>query len=255
MNRSSLNGASLHAEAVCELPLELKEMLKGGLALLWRSFEYARDLNAEITEFAVDRDDLYQAGLSAVDLRWLIARGYVESTPKSVQFAGPKLPREKNWRFAGNDTGFVLTNAGAVFAVALISRASQPKVPMPAKTLITNRADDAGIPAIAVAISAGTKPSWDRDRKELHFGEWVIKQFRWAAINQETILMAFEEDGWPARIDDPLPQKLNQDPKARLHDTIKCLNRNHKRRLLRFNGDGTGTGILWEILRDAESES
>jgi hypothetical protein len=66
--------------------------------------------------------------------------------------------------------------------------------------------------------------------------------------------MAFEEDGWPPRIDDPLPQKLNQDPKSRLHDTIKCLNRNHRKRLIRFSGDGTGEGVVWTAVSGDEAD-
>jgi hypothetical protein len=79
-------------------------------------------------------------------------------------------------------------------------------------------------------------------------GEKVVKEFKLPASNQATILMTFEEDGWPRRIDDPLPPALNCDPKHRLHDTIKNLNRNQKISLLRFMGDGTGRGILWEIV-------
>src|SRR5215469_6589668 len=61
-----------------EIPVVLKEMLKGGLSLLWRGFEYARDLDTDGREFAVAFDALYQSGLTAIDVRWLIARGYIE---------------------------------------------------------------------------------------------------------------------------------------------------------------------------------
>jgi hypothetical protein len=33
----------------------------------------------------------------------------------------------------------------------------------------------------------------------------VVKEFKLPAPNQETILTAFQEEGWPPRIDDPLP--------------------------------------------------
>jgi hypothetical protein len=65
---------------------------------------------------------------------------------------------------------------------------------------------------------------------------------------QEAILMAFEEENWPPRIDDPLPVHPDMLPKRRLHDTIKSLNRNQKRPLIRFMGDGTGEGVRWESL-------
>lgn len=60
--------------------------------------------------------------------------------------------------------------------------------------------------------------------------------------------MAFEEEGWPPRIDDPLPPLAQLDPRRRLHDTIKALNRKQKRALLRFMGDGSGEGIRWEFI-------
>jgi hypothetical protein len=89
-------------------------------------------------------------------------------------------------------------------------------------------------------------PSWDGQRKELRLGEELVKQYRWPAVNQELVLAAFQEESWPPRIDDPIPAALTQDAKCRLQDTIKSLNRNQKRRLLHFRGDGTGEGILWE---------
>ena len=66
--------------------------------------------------------------------------------------------------------------------------------------------------------------------------------------NQEAILAAFQEDGWPARIDDPLPPVAETDPKRRLSDTIKCLNRKQQNALVRFSGDGTGEGVLWDLV-------
>src|SRR5438067_293599 len=87
MNRPepTRNGSASCDGSATELPVVLKEMLKGGLALLWRSFEYARDLHTVGWEFAVGCDALHEAGLSAIDLRWLIARGYVECAPKLNQ--------------------------------------------------------------------------------------------------------------------------------------------------------------------------
>jgi hypothetical protein len=92
------------------------------------------------------------------------------------------------------------------------------------------------------------RPIWDRDRHELRFGALLIKQFKLPSPNQETILVVFEEENWPPRIDDPLPPSDAVDAKQRLHDTIKNLNRNQKHRLLRFMGDGTGQGVRWELI-------
>ena len=97
-------------------------------------------------------------------------------------------------------------------------------------------------------------PHWDRDRRELWLGKKLVKQFRLPSRNQETILAAFEEEGWPGSIDDPLPPQPEQDTKRRLHETIRSLNRHQKHHLLRFQGDGTGQRVMWDrIIRRTRS--
>ncbi len=96
-------------------------------------------------------------------------------------------------------------------------------------------------------------PSWDCELQELRVGITIIKQFKVPARNQETILSAFQEEGWPVFIDDPLPQHSEIDPKRRLHDTINSLNRNQKNDLIRFRGNGSGEGIRWELMRPSDS--
>ena len=82
----------------------------------------------------------------------------------------------------------------------------------------------------------------------------LVKRFKWPAANQEAVLSAFQEEGWPVRIDDPLPPQPEQDSKRRLGDTIKCLNRKQKSQLIHFRGDGTGQGVVWELVEpDAEA--
>ena len=89
---------------------------------------------------------------------------------------------------------------------------------------------------VSAMKSSMSNPKWDRDRHELRVGDRIVKRFKRPAVNQETILATFEDDGWPSRIDDPLPTLAEQDPKQRLHDTIKCLNRSQKRHLIHFQG-------------------
>ena len=94
------------------------------------------------------------------------------------------------------------------------------------------------------------RPRWDRDRQEFRVGGQLVKAFKLPSPNQRMILMAFEEEGWPPRIDDPLPPHNHVDPKRRLHDTIKSLNRNQKSSLIRFMGDGTGQGVRWHLVEE-----
>ncbi len=82
----------------------------------------------------------------------------------------------------------------------------------------------------------------------LCFNRRIVKRFKWRAVNQEMILSAFQEEGWPVRIDDPLAPSPEVAMKRRLSDTIKCLNRKQQSKLLHFRGDGTGQGILWEVV-------
>lgn len=92
----------------------------------------------------------------------------------------------------------------------------------------------------------GAIPIWDEAAGELWFAGLLVKVFRRAAADQRTILCAFQELGWPARIDDPLPPKRGKSRHRRLHDAINNLHRRMLHSVLRFRGDGTGEGILWE---------
>jgi hypothetical protein len=121
----------------------------------------------------------------------------------------------------------VLTSAGIVFA-------RQVCEPM-AKT-----DSDAG------RSPTRENPHWEQGTRMLWLGESIVKQFKLPAPNQECILTALQEEGWPSCIDDPLPPTPGVDSKRRLHDTIFRLNRGQRRRLIRFNGNGNGLAIHWE---------
>ncbi len=94
-------------------------------------------------------------------------------------------------------------------------------------------------------------PKWDSDRRELSLDGVILKHFRRAAPNQERLLQAFEEDGWPHEIDDPLPRTNGVLPGERLRETIKRLNRSVAPRLIRFGGDGSGQRVVWRHLAGA----
>jgi len=91
-------------------------------------------------------------------------------------------------------------------------------------------------------------PAWDSIRRELRLGDIVLKRFRQPAKNLETILAAFQEEGWPPGIDDPLPGGDSVDAHERLHDAVKKLNKQTVH-LIRFLRDGTGQGIIWEFVK------
>jgi hypothetical protein len=93
-----------------------------------------------------------------------------------------------------------------------------------------------------------TKPAWDARRRELRVGDFLVKRFRVPAENQSLVLSAFEEEGWPAYIDDPLPMKSKIVPKQRLHNAITRLNGSQLVPILRFHGNGNGDAIGWQLL-------
>jgi len=209
--------------------------------MLVDAYRYALDVERSVWDFAIRIGTLRKAGCTDSELRWLVCRSYVDHAPEFV------MPDEESRMFRHQEgdtarlrfsrkTCFVLTKAGLEFAEM--------------HQCDKRRADSNGQSNGAGDVPANgqCKPQWDRDRQELRLGDSVIKQFKVPATNQERILATFEEEGWPIRIDDPLPPSPDQDSKRRLHDTINSLNRNQKRRLLHFVGDGSGQGIRWELV-------
>ena len=88
-------------------------------------------------------------------------------------------------------------------------------------------------------------PKYDSQLRELTFGKVLLKKFKQPAENQELILQAFEEEGWPDRIDNPLPRQTQHSV------TVRDLNRNMKSSAIRFELDGTGNGIIWKPVAPA----
>ena len=201
------------------LPAKLsQENLRNSLAVLLEASEYANQLGKNKWEFAVELECLRHADISNSDLRWLFFQELVEHRCE-VTKAGDRhrvFAPETSLKI-DDTTCVVLTTEGE----AVAQRLGESRIEV---------------------------PSWDDSRSELRWGEIVVKSYRLPSRNQQTVLRAFEEDGWPPRIDDPLPQVPEIDPKRRLGDTIKSLNRKQKRPLLKFMGDGSGSGVMWEPL-------
>lgn len=89
------------------------------------------------------------------------------------------------------------------------------------------------------------RPNWNRERGELTFDGEVVRQI--ARVNQARnivlILDAFQEEGWPRRIDDPLPGTGGAE---RLGNTLRRLR--ERLSAITFERDGTGEGITWRHL-------
>lgn len=213
-------------------------------ALLLEARNYANDLGCGAWDFAVEIQPLTRLGMTNSDLRWLVCMSYL----KHAEEVRPATGQSRSFASSGyltftDRTCFILTPVGAEFAAMICNELRSTVHPE------WYRASDA---VVAEPTDDGM-PHWDLERRELTVGGVLVKQFKLPAPNQEAILSAFEEDGWPPRIDDPVPPRANQDPKRRLNETITSLNRKQQNRLVRFLGDGSGQGIRWE-LQSARSE-
>lgn len=207
---------------------------------LLMAFDYAFSMRVDTWQFAIGIGELRMAGLSDSDCRWLVSAGYAEHAQEMTRTedAVRRFQPVHNLSFFDRSC-FVFTARGADFARDSLD------------WLAAHLCDDQQVASQAFAPPTDVEvlvPSWDRERHELRLGGHMVKQFKWIAANQEMILSAFEEEGWPIRIDDPLPPRPEQDSKRRLHDTIKCLNRNQRQRLIHFGGDGTGEGVVWSLV-------
>ena len=103
----------------------------------------------------------------------------------------------------------------------------------------------------ATVTSLDAVPYWDKSSGVLSVGGRIVKRFRVPAPNQAAVLSAFEEEGWPRRIDNPLPPEAHVDPKYRLRFTTGRLNHAQQSSGIRFFGDGTGEGVCWELSSQA----
>jgi hypothetical protein len=234
----------------------LSPPLRAALRLLLRAENIAQHVECPVWDFAVEIQSLIALGLTTSDLRLLVQRGYVEH---AVEIS---CPSDTSRRFRPWDnlcfpkrTCFVLTASGAALAASqegpgpvLLPIASlllpHSPVDQAAEILAGSRARS----TCGVAAERSAIPSWDGDRNVLWFDGQLVKQFKVPSPNQESILAAFEEDGWPPAIDDPLPPKPEMEQKRRLRATIQSLNAHHKKRVLHFRGDGSGQRVLWEAV-------
>jgi hypothetical protein len=224
-----------------ESDFRLAPRIQAALAALLDAFEYAQDLKQSIWDFAVELGCLRRLELSRADFRWMVGRGLVDHALEFT-LAGDleRSFRQHRPLLFSKKTCFVLTPNGAEFARRLCGRSESGAVAN------GHTAIRPSWPASPTSMKPAM-PSWDRDRQELRVGPIIVKQFKVPAGNQEAILAAFEEERWPPRIDDPLPPHREQSPKRRLQETIKSLNRNRKRAIIRFLGDGSGQGVRWEF--------
>lgn len=227
---SGVNGKNLSPAAP---GIQQNSAIRAAIQLLHEAHLLALDAGRDKWDFAVEIRHLRQQGLHESHLRWLVCKELVEHA-KEITPAGENartFQRTGELTFS-ESTCFVLMH-------------SDVEIPASIRQHGTVRMPGVGESRRSV-VRESCLPCWDVDRHELSFSGYLVKRFKHKSRNQETILAAFHEEGWPGAIPDPLPPNGDTDPKRRLNDTIKGLNHHQENELIRFRGDGTGEGVIWE---------
>src|SRR5262245_54360552 len=177
-------------------PQALTGRLRAALAFLLQADDLAGQRRRDAWQYAVEIATLRGAGLNLTEVRWFVDSGYLLHAVETTipQDAARSFVVAHNLGFAER-TCFVLTPEGAALARTLSTRGA---------------GDDGG--------AAGGRPRWIVRRRELHCGVLLVKRFVAPAPNQELVLSAFEEEGWPGRLDDPLPGESGLDGPERLRE-------------------------------------
>lgn len=237
--RSSGNVGEVHgtAGAASAPTAGMRRRLLGALRILQDARACALDLQTSPWAFAIRLDSLLDAGLTMNDLNWLQGKGFI------VHAQDLTRPSSSNRTFKHDPTAafvrrtcFVLTDDGAAYIARLTDDPSPESI----------GALDQAVDLVGGGVSL--KPCWDKSRSELRLRSLLIKRFRVPAPNQERVLDAFQEEGWPSRIDDPLPPSGNRPAKQRLRETVASLNRHQSTACLEFESDGKGLGICFRIM-------
>jgi hypothetical protein len=212
--------------------LSISDGIRSALALLKRARDCAEDVQADPWDFGLEIGQLYAAGLTVTDLRWMVARGLVEHAEETSAHGDVhrSFTPSRGLTFLPT-TCIILTHQGCALAV---SENAGPRNDIPG-------ANGQSTPR------ASPTPHWDAARRELSFGDRMVKRFHVPAKNQEMILTAFQKRNWPEFIDDPLADDFDIDPKIRLNDVVYRLNHKQLAPAIRFRVNGRGSGVYWSL--------
>jgi hypothetical protein len=203
------------------------------LALLRRAWDRAGPLQVRMWPCALPARDLWAAGVDNVVLRGLQLLRCIEQRREPSEHRGRKREFEKvRPAKISARSCFVLTPHGRSFTQGIL--AANPTGPW----------------AQLLGKEVGRtepRPKYVREDRVLLWQGRPVKRFpKQPAHNQVLVLTAWEEQDFRSPLLDPLPRRSGVDPRTRFHDTIKALNRNQVNPLLRFRGNGTGEGAIWE---------
>jgi hypothetical protein len=130
------------------IPL-INDNLRAGLALLWQAYRYAQDVGADLWDFALESDKLYEAELTVSDLRWLVAKGFAEHGQETSFYGDPHRSfRPSTGLNLVPTTCFVLTPKGAEFAVSTLKEPAAARYGSASLSTLANVATDHGSPLV-----------------------------------------------------------------------------------------------------------
>jgi hypothetical protein len=147
-----------------------------GLALLWQAYTHAQDASADLWDFALEIEKLYETQMTISDLRWLVAKKFVEHGRETSVSGGPHRSfQPSDGFFFETTTCVVLTLSGAAFTRHFLSES----VASPQSTPVFDRASSADAQTVALdneplaakdrngSTAAACKPHWNAMRREL----------------------------------------------------------------------------------------
>jgi hypothetical protein len=192
------------------------------IRVLWEA-QRAAGAGDDVWQLAIELPALQRKGVTRVEMRQLVRCGLVHH---AVEVTSARCRRRRFQRVSNlsipEGSCFILSPAGVELAQRM----------------------GAGADPAAPAPGPNATPHWDG--RVLRYGDRVVKRFRVPAEDQKLILDAFQEEGWPPHIDDPLPQRPSIDAPARLRGAVYRLNHRQCNPLLLFESDGTGQGVSWQ---------
>jgi hypothetical protein len=217
-----------------DVPPRTMAQIRMALAELTEAAEYARKLQIDSWQLAIEIRCLRRLGLTHGDLRWLISRGLIEHRLERTRAVDP----HRAFRCAFNlaftkHSCFTATCEGLSLARQTLASRQDNRLAKAPTTKATSAAEVQEI------------PSWDAESHTLYWRGSAVKHFRHDAANQEAVLTAFHASGWARCIHFAQKRDAQISAKKRLRDTIKNLNRNVAP-FLRFRQEGSGDRVLWE---------
>jgi len=207
------------------------------LVLLNDATSFARDTGRDAWDYCLRLEELLSAGLTVADCRWLADKKLVDARDlgQGRGRRGGNKPRKPTFTRA---THFVLTVAGAAYAAELRSANGKPR----AKNV-------KGAAHRARGTEGMGNPRWDSRLLVLHVDEIAVKKFQAKARNQMAVMAAFEAQGWPRQIHNPLNSCSPARRAQALADAVHGLNRNLRAKVIRFHTAEKGASVRYELLR------